>query len=162
MTNSYLTLFCIVDGNSVSNAFEVEVESAKTVSALRKLIRAEKPNDFSDVDADQLTLWRASIPVVPPNRHKLIVLNEIESATELYPTEDLSDVFQETPPKKTIHIIVQRPPQAPKRDRDDDEGPSSKRKRPETYTLMDAIEAAGLTEKAVVDGESDLSPLPSD
>ncbi|KAG0271457.1 hypothetical protein BGZ97_011248, partial [Linnemannia gamsii] len=37
--------------------------------------------------------------------------------------------------------------------------PSSKRHRP--YSLEDAIEEAGLTDKAVVDGESDLSRLDS-
>lgn len=57
MTDIRLTLFCIVDGKSVSNAFEVEVESAKSVSALKDLIKTKKTNELSDVDADQLTLW---------------------------------------------------------------------------------------------------------
>ncbi|KAF9212178.1 hypothetical protein BGZ59_007127, partial [Podila verticillata] len=77
----------------------VEVDRTKTV------------DDFDDIAADKLTLWRVSIPVVPLNKRKPIVLTEVKSAVELDPTDDLSDVFEEKPPKKTIHIIVQRPPQ---------------------------------------------------
>ncbi|KAF9113508.1 hypothetical protein BGX30_006927, partial [Mortierella sp. GBA39] len=58
----------------------------------------------------ELTLWRVSVPVVPADKHKAIVLNEFDSATELDPTDDIADVFPDKPPKKTIHIIVQRPP----------------------------------------------------
>jgi hypothetical protein len=49
-------------------------------------------------------------PSVPANKHKPIVLNEVESSTELDPTDDVSEFFDKPPPKKTIHIIVQRPP----------------------------------------------------
>ncbi|KAG0346461.1 hypothetical protein BG005_000735, partial [Podila minutissima] len=79
MTDIRLTLFCIVDGKSVSNAFEVEVESAKSVSALKDLIKTKKTNELSDVDADQLTLWN-----------------------------DISIAFGHQPPKNMIHIIVER------------------------------------------------------
>ncbi|KAI8596833.1 hypothetical protein EDD21DRAFT_387089 [Dissophora ornata] len=70
-------------------------------------------------------------------------------------------VFDVVLPEDTIHVIVQRPPPAAKRDREEDAGPSSKRKRHRPHTLMDAIEDAGLAEKAVVDGQSDLSRLDS-
>ncbi|KAG0294132.1 hypothetical protein BGZ96_001754 [Linnemannia gamsii] len=115
MTEDRLNLFCLVDGEPQSNVFSVKPTPADTVDDLKKLIKTEKTNDFSDVDADKLTLWRVSIPVVPANRHKPIVLTEVDSLTELEPTDDVSDVFDEPPPKKTIHIIVQRPPpvQAP-------------------------------------------------
>jgi hypothetical protein len=110
MTEDRLNLFCLVDGEPQSNVFSVKPSPADTVDDLKKLIKTEKTNQFSDVDADQLTLWRVSISVVPANKHKPIVLNEVESPTELEPTDDVSDVFDEPPPKKTIHIIVQRPP----------------------------------------------------
>ena len=110
MTDNRLSLFCLVDGEPTFNAFPVGIEVSKTIGDLKELIKTKKSNQFSDVDADQLTLWRVSIPVVVANKHKPIALNEFESATELDPTDDLSDVFEETPPKKTIHVIVQRPP----------------------------------------------------
>ncbi|KAF9379757.1 hypothetical protein BGX21_002555, partial [Mortierella sp. AD011] len=82
----------------------------KDVLDLKKRIKAEKSNQFSDVDADQLTLWRVSIAVASIDKRKPVVLNEHDTAIELDPTDDISDVFKVTPPKKTIHIIVQRPP----------------------------------------------------
>ncbi|KAG0277967.1 hypothetical protein BGZ97_009804, partial [Linnemannia gamsii] len=109
MTDNLLTLFCLVDGETTSNAFPVEIESSKTIGDLRKLIKTEIPDTFNGVDAKDLALWRVSIPVAA-NKHKPIVLNEFESATELDPTDDVSDVFPDKPPKKTIHVIVQRPP----------------------------------------------------
>ncbi|KAG0302864.1 hypothetical protein BGZ97_002144, partial [Linnemannia gamsii] len=45
-----------------SNAFPVEIESTKTIGSLKELFKAKKTNDFQDVDADRLTLWRVSIP----------------------------------------------------------------------------------------------------
>ncbi|OAQ23273.1 hypothetical protein K457DRAFT_234897 [Linnemannia elongata AG-77] len=114
MANKILNLFCLVDGEGTSNAFSVKVASTDTVDGLKKLIKAEKTNKFSDFDADQFTLWRVSIPVVPANRHKPIFLNEIESPVELDPTDDVSEAFpsRNKLPKKTIHVIVQRPPAA--------------------------------------------------
>ncbi|KAH7045772.1 hypothetical protein BKA57DRAFT_467650 [Linnemannia elongata] len=114
MANKILNLFCLVDGEGTSNAFSVKVASTDTVDGLKKLIKAEKTNKFSDFDADQLTLWRVSIPVVPANRHKPIFLNEIESPVELDPTDDVSEAFpsRNKLPKKTIYVIVQRPPAA--------------------------------------------------
>ncbi|KAI9236737.1 MAG: hypothetical protein BYD32DRAFT_437209 [Podila humilis] len=91
--------------------FSVEVDRTKTVDHLKDLIKAKKAPEFDDIAADKLTLWRVSIPVVPLNKRKPIVLTEVKSAVELDPTDDLSDVFEEKPPKKTIYIIVQRPPQ---------------------------------------------------
>jgi hypothetical protein len=110
MADSRLTLFCLVDGEATSNAFPVEIESTKTVGHLKDLIKDDNAIAFADIDAKMLTLWRVSIPVVAADKHIVISLNEIESKTELVPTDDLSDVFEEKPPKRMIHILVQRPP----------------------------------------------------
>ncbi|KAF9096922.1 hypothetical protein BGX29_008357 [Mortierella sp. GBA35] len=104
MTDTYLTLFCLVDGEHQSNAFSVKATPTDTIGALRVLIKTKKAVDFENVDANNLTLWN-----LEANRHRPIVLNDFESATELHPTDDVSDVFEDKPPKKTIHIIVQRP-----------------------------------------------------
>ena len=114
LTEDRLDLFCLIDGEPQSNVFYVKTEPADTVDDLKKLIqkriKADNINDFGDVDADKLTLWRVSIPVLPADKHRPIVLNKIKSATELDPTDDLSDVFEEKPPIETIHILVQRLP----------------------------------------------------
>ncbi|KAG0208960.1 hypothetical protein BGX31_002233 [Mortierella sp. GBA43] len=81
----------------------------KRVGDLKKLIKAEKAKAFEEVDANQLTLWRVSLPVVPKKDRKAISLADVLMKEELDETDDISDVFEEKPPKKTIHIIVQRP-----------------------------------------------------
>ncbi|KAG0221957.1 hypothetical protein BGW42_007048, partial [Actinomortierella wolfii] len=111
MTTTTLTLFCLTDGEA--NAFSVEIEPTKTVDSLKKLIKEEKANDFHDVDADKLSLWRVSVPVLPKKDRKPIWLANVPKKEELDETDDIADVFTDVPPKKTIHIIVQRPaPQA--------------------------------------------------
>ncbi|KAF9081292.1 hypothetical protein BGX29_004602, partial [Mortierella sp. GBA35] len=112
MTDNRFNLFCLVNGEASSNAFSIKIPSTDTVDDLKDLIKTKKAPRFDDVAADELTLWKVSIPVVPANKHRPIVLNEfLEAATELDPTDDVSDVFEDKLPKKTIHIIVQRPPQ---------------------------------------------------
>ena len=107
MTDTHLTLFCVVDGESTS--FPIKISSEETVGELKKLIKAEKPNYCEKIDAKDLTLWHVSLPVVPKKDRKAISLADVPSKEELDETDDISDVFQEMPPKKTIHIIVQRP-----------------------------------------------------
>ncbi|KAG0257284.1 hypothetical protein BGZ95_005291 [Linnemannia exigua] len=109
MSNIYISLFCLVDGEATSNAFPVEIESTKTIGDLKELIKSKKSPEFNDVAADKLTLWRVSIPVTD-NKQPSVLSNFLKSALELTPTDDVSEVFPETPPKKTIHIIVLRPP----------------------------------------------------
>ncbi|KAF9202673.1 hypothetical protein BGZ59_002058, partial [Podila verticillata] len=106
MTNIQLSLFCLVDGESTP--FPVEIESTKTIGDLKRAIKDDNSIAFADVDAKMLTLWHVSIPVLPKKDLKEISLAE----EELDEKDDVSDVFKETPPKKTIHVIVQRPPQA--------------------------------------------------
>ncbi|KAF9131526.1 hypothetical protein BGW39_001702 [Mortierella sp. 14UC] len=110
MTDNRLTLFCLVDGEATSNAFSVKIASTDTVGDLKNLIKAEKAPRFDDIVANNLTLWHVAHPVIAAKKHQPVLLNTIDSSTELDPTDDIVDVFAETPPKKTIHIIVQRPP----------------------------------------------------
>ncbi|KAF8914829.1 hypothetical protein BGZ58_005651, partial [Dissophora ornata] len=110
VTDKPFTLFCLVDGEATSNAFSVKISSSDSVDDLRELIKSKKPVDFEHVDANNLTLWRVSHPVIAANKHQSVLLSAIDSPVELDPTDDIADVFPEVPPKKTIHIIVQRPP----------------------------------------------------
>jgi len=45
-----ITLFCLVKGNTTANAFEVDIEKDKSISHLKKVIKAEKQNDFAGID----------------------------------------------------------------------------------------------------------------
>ncbi|KAK5796884.1 hypothetical protein F5H01DRAFT_401134 [Linnemannia elongata] len=158
MNDNHLTLFCLVDGEATSNAFPVEIESTKTIGDLKGLIKTKKTNDFQDVDADKLTLWRVSIHDDDDNDLP-VLLDSVPVKKKLRVTNKLSMVFDADLPEDTIHVIVQRPLPVAKRDREEDAGPSSSRKRHRPHTLKDAIEEAGLTEKAVVDDQVYLSRL---
>lgn len=109
MTDKSLHMFCLVDGDPISKAFPLAILSTETVGQLRNTIHLSKPIWFKDLEAEDLLLWSVSIPVVPANKNRPILLNEFDSAKELDPTDDVADVFSDTPPKKTIHTIVQRP-----------------------------------------------------
>ncbi|KAH7038616.1 hypothetical protein BKA57DRAFT_539669 [Linnemannia elongata] len=157
MVDNHMTLFCLVNGEAASNAFTIKTPSSNTVYDLKELIKAKKTNDFGAVDANKLTLWRAFIP--DDSLHSAIIVDALDDKTELRnPWTRLFKLFPESSDDNT-YIIIQRPTPAPKRDYDEDAESSSKRKRFVIYTLKDKIEAAGLTEKAVVDGRSDLSRL---
>ncbi|KAG0038732.1 hypothetical protein BGZ82_010971, partial [Podila clonocystis] len=144
-----LNLFCLVEGEATSNAFSIKVPSNDTVNDLKGAIKAEKTNDFSDIDADNLILWDVSFLFSHVKRKEHIFLKDLSTARELDPMDIISDVFKDPLIEKSVNIIVQRPPRAPKRDRDEDAEPSSKGKRHRPHTLMDAIDEAGLTQKAV-------------
>ncbi|KAF9167590.1 hypothetical protein DFQ26_003933 [Actinomortierella ambigua] len=111
-TPTTLTLFCLVDGEATSNAFSVKAPSSGTVDDLKKLIKAEKAISFSDIDADELTLWRVSIPASEDDDETSILIDNIISdhKKKLNPLTRLTKVFPEELPEETIHIIVQRPP----------------------------------------------------
>ena len=59
-----IKLFCLLKGNTpaVKHAFEVVIEGDKSVSALKKAIKAEKHLTFRDVEADEIKLWKVEIP----------------------------------------------------------------------------------------------------
>ncbi|KAI8595528.1 hypothetical protein EDD21DRAFT_448557 [Dissophora ornata] len=107
-----LNLFCLVDGDSTSNAFSVKATSTDTVDDLKEFIKAKKSNDFHDVDADRLTLWHVSVSITAANKHNPVTLDSQEPKEELLPSDELCEVFPNGPARKTVHIIVQRPPLA--------------------------------------------------
>ncbi|KAG0232440.1 hypothetical protein BGW42_008158 [Actinomortierella wolfii] len=158
MTHNPLSLFCLVDGEATSNAFPVVIKptKTKTIGDLKELIKAKKPNRFHDVDADELTLW--SVTIADSDDMTPILIDKVPKTEKKKrrATTQVS-VFGAALPEDTIHVIVQRPPPATKREREHDAGPSSMCLR--VHTLLDAIAEAGFTEKAVVNGWSNISRL---
>jgi hypothetical protein len=108
MIDKLLTMFCLVDGDSVS--FSVDIDASKTVDHLKDKIKTEKAPEFDDIAAYKLSLWKVSIPLPPKKDRKVIWLSDVAMKDELDETDVLSHVFKEPPPMKTIHIIVRRPP----------------------------------------------------
>ncbi|KAI1320735.1 hypothetical protein EDD11_010269 [Mortierella claussenii] len=50
-----------------------------------------------------LNLWKVSLPVMLKKERKEISLADVPSKQELEEKDDVSDVFKDPPPEKTIH-----------------------------------------------------------
>ncbi|KAF9957539.1 hypothetical protein BGZ65_001996 [Modicella reniformis] len=75
-----LKLFCLLEGNSTSSAFEVEVPAASTVFYLKERIKEKKAVDFAEVVANKLTLWKGSILTAPARQITLSDLTDEEKS----------------------------------------------------------------------------------
>ncbi|KAG0041858.1 hypothetical protein BGZ83_001229 [Gryganskiella cystojenkinii] len=115
MTDKTLNLFCLVVGKDTP--FSVEISENETVDRLKKAIKLERANDFSNVDARNLKLWRVSILLAPLNERKPVSLKDIDSPEELDPLEKISHYFKQEWPREPhepespnkIDVIVERP-----------------------------------------------------
>ncbi|KAF9087735.1 hypothetical protein BGX27_002864 [Mortierella sp. AM989] len=90
------------------NAFDIEIEPTNTVANLRKDIHSAKPVVFSHVDANDLTLWRVSLP--DDDGESAITLHALDEKEILHPRTQLSKLFP-SPPDDNTYIIVQTPTQ---------------------------------------------------
>ncbi|KAF9543648.1 hypothetical protein EC957_000580 [Mortierella hygrophila] len=108
-----LSLRCLVDGDRISKSFELATPPTKTFGQLRTTIHLSKPIWFKDLEAEDLTLWKVTIPITKDKSDTPILLKNISNSDKdkLGPTNDVFEWFPQVPQKKTIHIIVQRPPQ---------------------------------------------------
>ncbi|GBC01523.1 hypothetical protein RclHR1_04210009 [Rhizophagus clarus] len=57
----YITLLCLVKENTIANAFPVDIEKDQLVGHLKKVIKAEQPQSFANVDAKDIKLWKVEI-----------------------------------------------------------------------------------------------------
>ncbi|KAG0271650.1 hypothetical protein BGZ95_000502 [Linnemannia exigua] len=110
MTDNRLSLFCLVDGQSTSNAFSVKPKLMDTIDDLKVLISARLEGDTLSKD---LTLWRVSIPISDEDDNDLPVLLDTvlkKDKKKLSPATRLSKVFLADLLDETVHVIVQHPP----------------------------------------------------
>jgi len=56
---SRIRLWCLVRGDI--NSFKVVIGQDNDIDDLRKIIKAEKPNALSNVDADNIILWSVNV-----------------------------------------------------------------------------------------------------
>ncbi|KAF9998054.1 hypothetical protein BGZ65_006408 [Modicella reniformis] len=117
MTN-ILTLFCLVDGESASSAFNVRLPPGRYVNDLKTAIKREKSPEFDDIAADKLTLWKVLIPYNSAKKNLKFYLGQLQ-ANEKEELDDpmtrLNKMFTEQPPDDTISIIVEHPRSGGKR-----------------------------------------------
>jgi hypothetical protein len=105
-----LILYCLVDGESTSRAFEVEVPATRTVTFLKDKIKEKKAPEFDDIAADKLTLWHVCVAITDDDELP-VLLDRLNEKKKLGPATRISKVFTEELPEETVHIMVQRPPQ---------------------------------------------------
>ena len=103
-----ITLLCLVKGNTTANVFPVDIEKDQLVGHLKKVIKAEKQNDFAGIDADKLRLWKKEIPDDQDDLLSNLTLND---GDELLATKKISKYFPDSPPEEYIHVLVS-PPEA--------------------------------------------------
>ena len=101
-----ITLLCLVKGNTLANAFPVDIDKDQLVGHLKEAIRAKKQNDFAGIDADKLRLWKVTIPDDQDDLLSNLTLND---GDELLATKKISKYFPDSPPEEHIHIIVKLP-----------------------------------------------------
>lgn len=104
--NNTIRLYCLVRGESADRAFPVDIYVSDLVGNLKELIKKKKSPRFDTIAADELTLWKVSIPDNGDNLLKNFTPKEDE---KLRATWDIADYFPHQPAKKHIHIIVERP-----------------------------------------------------
>jgi Crinkler effector protein N-terminal domain len=102
-----IAINCLILGDTEEEIFVVEIPVTKTVSALRKVIKTERPGIFGDVDAVKITLCTAFKPY-----------DDIKDLTEL-PKPNLKalsridKVFAHLAPDE-VHAIIKAPETASK------------------------------------------------
>lgn len=117
MSNA-ITVNCLVLGDIPPDecVFLIDIGKDKTVFELKKLIKTEKINDFSSIDADKLKLWKVNIPLYTPNQ-KLNALKDdpnvdiekVLGGEVLRPVSKICKAFSDELSDECIHVIVQRP-----------------------------------------------------
>jgi hypothetical protein len=101
-----ITLFCLAKGNTSENAFSVKISRDEPISELKKVIKAEKQNDFAGIDADRLKLWKVTIPGDQDDQLRNLILQDSD---ELLAIRKISKYFPDSPPEEHIHVIVKLP-----------------------------------------------------
>ncbi|PKY31625.1 hypothetical protein RhiirB3_489525 [Rhizophagus irregularis] len=102
-----ITLLCLVKGNTLANAFPVDIEKDQLVGHLKKVIKAENPQTFANVDVKDIKLWKVEIGGDHlDDQLKNLKLN---GSDELSAINEIGDYWTEKPPKKHIHVLVEPP-----------------------------------------------------
>ena len=101
-----ITLLCLVKGNTLANAFPVDINKDQLVGHLKKAIKAEKHKTFHGVEADELKLWKVSIPGDQDDQLRNLILQDSD---ELLAIRKISKYFPDLPPEEHIHVIVKSP-----------------------------------------------------
>jgi uncharacterized protein YbdZ (MbtH family) len=94
-----ITLFCLVQG--APTAFPVDIDRSLTVDHLKKAIKPENTNNFANIDAVKLRLWKVEIPI----GNDVIQAQALEDNNQLPPIDYLDEHWTDIPLRKHIHVL---------------------------------------------------------
>ena len=105
-----LELLCIIEGESASNAFKVQIESTVRISTLKDEIKHKMEPEFDGITASRLSLWRVSIAKSASEEIMGDVFGGgLNEGNKLSPLQRLQTLFPQGAEPDVIHIVV-RPP----------------------------------------------------
>ena len=119
--NTDIMLYCLVLGDSIRNAFLVEVSRDLSISNLRKIIRNETEPRFNDISSNALKMWKVNISMNDKKPSTEIcaedegIKNLLIDENELLPPQSVGnyflhdeEVFSSQPPNNhDIRIVIQ-------------------------------------------------------
>ena len=108
MTSGKLILTCLVISDD-PELFEVDIDESSSVAGLKKAIKNEKPNSLEGYDADELDLWRVSLPYEDYCTQGAIKKLALEDRDALCPGYLLSHIFVVPLEKEHLHIVAMLP-----------------------------------------------------
>ncbi|CAB5192118.1 unnamed protein product [Rhizophagus irregularis] len=112
---SNITLSCLIQGTSLDKYFKITIDKNNEISDLKEIIWNKNKNTFSNIDANNLILWKVKIPVNDKAKFKQINFTESTIEGDLGGTKindataDVKEIFDNSPAKKHIHIIIGQP-----------------------------------------------------
>ncbi|KAF9191289.1 hypothetical protein BGZ49_003564 [Haplosporangium sp. Z 27] len=93
------TVFCVIDGETISQAFPVSYNSRNTfIGELKDTIKAITSPTFDDIPARNLTLWEVSIPVHEDGTYLVELKAEIGKKTK----KNRGRYYQDSSPRKLM------------------------------------------------------------
>ncbi|KAF9367680.1 hypothetical protein BGX21_007158, partial [Mortierella sp. AD011] len=108
-----LTLWCLVEQKS--SEFSVDISSEKSVYDLKKIIKAEKPNDLGRIDANDLIFWMVDISIIKNAAYdqdykRLVDTFKSDHHNKMGNSDKVGDYIKEAEPKK-IQVVIELPKQ---------------------------------------------------
>ena len=77
-----ITFLCWVVGTPTKRIFPVEVGRDKIWGTMKKAIKEEKKNEFADIDADTLDLWKVRHCAIS---HVVVLISQFKRSPSVVP-----------------------------------------------------------------------------
>ncbi|CAG8754857.1 2955_t:CDS:1, partial [Funneliformis mosseae] len=106
MSTDTIELFCLIQENTVAQAFPLKINQNESIGQLKEVIKVKKTSEFNFFTANQIRLWKIQIQGDSDKELTKLMLYKEE---QLLPTRKVSSYFSEKPLDEYIHIIIKLP-----------------------------------------------------